>query len=117
MNKLLLTFLLFISFPSFCFAALPLPKLVCDSTLTHLEIGICGIRGCDAEVTRSTSVSLYNVKRLRVKSGALTYVPGPHAKANCTFAVSALRFGQRTITNKPVCAPDLRGAHCKWIYP
>ena len=117
MNKLLFTCLFLISFPSFCFAALPLPKLVCDSTLTHLEIGICGIRGCDAEVTGSNSVSLFNVKRLRAKSGALTYVPGPHTKAKCTFAVSALRYGQRSITNRPVCAPDLKGAHCKWVYP
>ena len=117
MNKILVVFVALLFFSSSCFALLPLPKLVCDSASNHLEIGICGIRGCDAEVTGADSVTVYSVKRLRARSGALTYVPGPHAKANCTFAVSALKSGLRSITNRPTCAPGLKGAHCKWIYP
>ncbi len=93
------------------------PVLICNNPKANLVIGICGIIGCDATVERYGATAHYNVKRKRYANGALDYIPGPYATKKCTFKVSALRYGMRNITNRPGCAPELKGARCHWLYP
>ena len=98
-------------------AAAQTPVLICENTSAKLVIGICGISGCTATVQSGIKTGTHNVRRVRYQNGALDYVPGPRAIVRCTFKVSALRFGVRTITNVPACAPALKLARCHWVYP
>ena len=85
--------------------------LQCTNHSGNVIFRICGVRGCPATVTYGSTVTQYNMKRVRNPDLSLTYSPRAGSTAKCTIIISPLRYGVRRISST-TCAAKLRKAVC-----
>jgi len=110
-NLTLVTLLTSMFFASSAFADSRV--LVCTKGTNKVEFGICGVRGCIASVSSARRAAVtYRVGRQKLSSGALQYTPTDGAARRCTFNISTLSNGRRSISNTPSCNTALRNARC-----